>query len=108
MMLGHGTVRAVVTEQGAFRRLCARDKLLSARPTQVLVITNANSQLMEWFLILSAFVVGEISGMWLAAMMTPARQRDEAVEPVHARAAMLRQSWKAHARPVLVRLKSSR
>jgi hypothetical protein len=44
MMVAHGTVRAAVTEQGVFRRLCARDESLSGRPTRVLVITNANRQ----------------------------------------------------------------
>jgi hypothetical protein len=44
MMVAHGTVRAAVTEQGVFRCLCARDKSLSGRLAQVLVITNANKQ----------------------------------------------------------------
>ena len=44
MMAARGTVRAAVTDQGVFWRLCARDKLLSGRPTQVLVIINANRQ----------------------------------------------------------------
>lgn len=35
---------AAVSEQGAFQRLGARDKFLSGRPKQVLVITNANRQ----------------------------------------------------------------
>ena len=62
---------------------------------------------MEWFLILSAFVVGEISGMWLAAMMTPARRGDESARPVDNQAAKVRRSWKAHAAPVLIKPKTS-
>ena len=62
---------------------------------------------MEWFLILSAFVVGEISGMWLAAMMTHARRKDEGARPALDRPAMVQHSWKAHAAPVLVKPKTS-
>jgi hypothetical protein len=62
---------------------------------------------MEWFLILSAFVVGEISGMWLAAMMTPERRRNEDTPLVHNQAATERQSWKANAALVLVKPKTS-
>jgi hypothetical protein len=62
---------------------------------------------MEWFLILSAFVVGEISGMWIAAMMRPAKPGEERVRPVHAKVAMVAQSWKAHGRPVLVKPNTS-
>jgi hypothetical protein len=62
---------------------------------------------MEWFLILSAFVVGEISGMWLAAMMKPARRGDEGARPVHNQVAKVRQSWKGDGGPVLVKPKPS-
>lgn len=63
---------------------------------------------MEWFLILSAFVVGEISGMWLAAMMTPAKRRDEGARPVHNQLSIVRQrTWKARAAPVLVKPKTT-
>ena len=62
---------------------------------------------MEWFLILSAFVVGEISGMWLAAMMTPARRGDEGDRTVHNQIAKVRRSWKAYGGPVLVKPKPS-
>jgi len=62
---------------------------------------------MEWFLILSAFVVGEISGMWIAAMMRPGRRGEEVVLPVHAQVARVAQSWKAYGRPVLVKPKTS-
>jgi hypothetical protein len=60
---------------------------------------------MEWFLILSAFVVGEISGMWLAAMMRPAGRSDEGARPVDNQAAKVRRSW-AHAAPVLIKPKT--
>jgi hypothetical protein len=62
---------------------------------------------MEWFLILSAFVVGEISGMWLAAMMTPAHRTGEAARPVDNQAAKVRRRWKAHAAPILIKPKTS-
>jgi hypothetical protein len=62
---------------------------------------------MEWFLILGAFVVGEISGMWLAAMMKPARRGDEGARPVHNQVAKVQQSWKGHGGPVLVKPKPS-
>ena len=58
---------------------------------------------MEWFLILSAFVVGEISGMWLAAMMRPARPGDESARPVHNQVAMVAPSWTTYGKPVLVK-----
>jgi hypothetical protein len=61
---------------------------------------------MEWCLILSAFVVGEISGMWRAAMMTPASRSDEDTRPVDNQAAKVRRSWKKHATPVLIKLKT--
>jgi len=61
---------------------------------------------MEWFLILSAFVVGEISGMWLAAMMTPEGRRNEDTRRVHNQA-KVRQSWKANAALVVVKPKTS-
>lgn len=57
---------------------------------------------MEWFLILSAFVVGEISGMWL-----PARRGNEGDRPVHNQVAKVRQSRKAHGGPILVKPKPS-
>jgi hypothetical protein len=62
---------------------------------------------MEWFLILSAFVVGEISGMWLAAMMRPEGRRNEDIRLIHNQAATVRQSWKANAALVLVKPKIS-
>ena len=62
---------------------------------------------MEWFLILSAFVVGEISGMWLAAMMRPAMRGDEGARPVPNQVAKVRQRWKAHGGLVLVKPKPS-
>ena len=63
---------------------------------------------MEWFLILSAFVVGEISGMWIAAMMRPARPGDEGgARSAHNQVAMVASSWTTHGRPVLVKPKTS-
>jgi len=64
---------------------------------------------MEWFLILSAFVVGEISGMWLAAMMTTAKQTDEDNLPVRDQAIVARQrNWRAHAAPILLKARTIR
>ena len=61
---------------------------------------------MEWFLILSAFVVGEISGMWLAALMRPTRRGNESARPIPDQITMVAQSWNAHGRPVLVKSKT--
>jgi hypothetical protein len=62
---------------------------------------------MEWFLILSAFVVGEISGMWLAAMMTPASRSDKGARPIDNQATAVRRSWKKRATPVVIKPKTS-
>jgi len=62
---------------------------------------------MEWFLILSAFVVGEISGMWLAAMMRPARPGDESAPPARDQVATVAPSWTTRGRLVLVKPKTS-
>jgi hypothetical protein len=51
--------------------------------------------------------IEEISGMWLAAMMTRARRSDEAARHVDNQAAKVRRSWKAYAAPVLIKPKTS-